>query len=121
MSKYGDKLESRELLVAFPPYGAEAIIKMMVHSKSVCDHPCALHTPSDHHMKNWRLCLRMDRADRLIERKCEHGTGHPDPDSLGYIASKMGFKTAITSGTHGCDFCCNPPVTQFTPQPDPED
>ena len=66
-----------------------------VHSKKVCEPPCPIHAPSDHHMRDWPLNYRGDRA--IMERICEHDVGHPDPDDK-----------AVREGdsVHGCDGCC---------------
>lgn len=55
---------------------------------------CCIHNPSDHHMREWKMNWRGDR--RLMERICEHGVGHPDPDDIS------------TDTVHGCDGCCAP-------------
>lgn len=63
-----------------------------VHSPDACSgHPCVIHNPSDHHMRDWPTNWRADR--RMIERVCPHGIGHPDPDNPG-------------DKQHGCDGCC---------------
>lgn len=68
------------------------------HPATVCEgSPCPLHQPSEHHMVAWALHWRGDRG--LMERICEHGIGHPDPDSLAYLAG-------ADDGVHGCDGCC---------------
>lgn len=67
-----------------------------VHLRRRCRGPvCPLHRPTDHHMRDWRLHYRHDRE--IFERICEHGVGHPDPDTK--------FKPT-DDGTHGCDGCC---------------
>ena len=61
---------------------------------------CTLHNPSDHHMRDWPLTLR---ETTLMERKCPHGIGHPDPDSLAHL------QRVAPGGAwdiHGCDGCC---------------
>jgi hypothetical protein len=45
--------------------------------------------------------IRTDKGF-LVERICEHGVGHDDPDAVAYMRSK-GHTWA---GTHGCDGCC---------------
>ena len=68
---------------------------LRVHAKNTCkgDH-CAIHNPSDHHMRDWKLIWRNDRG--CFERLCpEHGVGHPDPDDLNH------------DGIHGCCGCCH--------------
>lgn len=67
-----------------------------VHPISACaGRPCCVHRPSDHHMRGWTMYWRWDRL--LMERICEHGVGHPDPDDIN------------PDTIHGCDGCCAPP------------
>ena len=77
------------------------------HDPTRCEgRPCPFHHPSGHPMVTWPLLLRADRAT-LMERICEHGVGHPDPDSAAYWAER------IPKGgwfRHGCDGCCHPPA-----------
>ncbi len=61
---------------------------------------CPLHNPTRHHMIAWPIILR---ESGLMERQCEHGVGHPDPDSLRYV-DPYGF---YALGVHGCDGCCS--------------
>lgn len=73
-----------------------------VHPRGACKLPdqCVVHNPSDHHMRDWVLNWRQDTA--VMERLCEHGVGHPDPDDMAFQKSVgQGWK-----GTHGCDGCC---------------
>lgn len=71
-----------------------------VHDESVCKGQyCPFHNPSDHHMVDWPIFIR---ASTLVERICEHGVGHPDPDSLAYFV-RIGEEYM---GVHGCDGCC---------------
>ena len=84
------------------------------HSKEVCvasrvkgtpEH-CFLHNPSEHKMRDWPIVVR---STTLIERTCEHGVGHPDPDSAAYL--NWYYKVEKTQhgwGVHGCDGCCTP-------------
>lgn len=75
-----------------------------VHDPSACaGEPCIIHNPTDHHMRDWPVHVRFDKAN-LVERICEHGVGHPDPDDLTY-QEKMG---RAWQGIHGCDGCCSP-------------
>lgn len=55
---------------------------------------CAVHSPSNHHMRTWPINYRMDRG--ITERICKHGIGHPDPDCI----------RAKEDSGHGCDGCC---------------
>lgn len=75
-----------------------------IHDKEVCEGEfCPFHNPSDHPLKD---AVRHIRADKmmLVERICEHGIGHDDPDSVAYF-HKQGQEWA---GVHGCDGCCQP-------------
>jgi len=74
-----------------------------LHKNKDCVGFCAIHHPSNHHMKNWKFVVRFDRGG-LIERICKHGIGHPDPDSLTYLEG-IG---SSDKGVHGCDGCCSP-------------
>lgn len=73
---------------------------LRVHSRYMCKGMwCAIHNPSDHPLKsrplNWR--------GHVMERICEHGVGHPDPDDLAWRESQ-----GIPSyPVHGCDGCCD--------------
>jgi hypothetical protein len=60
---------------------------------------CPFHAPSDHPLNDSPMNLR---SSGLIERMCEHGIGHPDPDSVAFMKEhgQNGF------GVHGCDGCC---------------
>src|SRR6056297_1336700 len=81
--------------------------KILAHSKEDCKGYCPIHNPSDHHMKNWPLHWRQDRG--IFERLCEHGVGHPDPDSLAYIRS-INSGDDLGLSLHGCDGCCHKPL-----------
>lgn len=71
-----------------------------VHKENACrGRHCSVHNPSDHPLNKAPLHWRADRA--LMERICEHGIGHPDPDGLAY--SNKGWAEAV----HGCDGCCS--------------
>jgi hypothetical protein len=108
---------------------------LRTHSPAACDGtPCVVHNPSDHHMKDWPITYRLDRAVRmpdrevsgavvagpvfvLAERGCPHGVGHPDPDAMDYARREGGEEFASAEGVHGCDGCCRTDAPhQFTPQ-----
>lgn len=77
-----------------------------VHSPFDCvGRPCVIHEPSNHHMlawpTNWRDGGALDIKPPHMERVCQHGVGHPDPDDMSYWASK-----GEDIGGHGCDGCC---------------
>lgn len=75
------------------------------HGPDECDpeYPCAIHRPSDHPLNAAPMLYRIDRY--LLERTCEHGIGHPDPDDHAYAVRRMG-ETAEGRDIHGCDGCC---------------
>lgn len=67
------------------------------HDSSVCaPHPCCVHRPSNHHMKEWPQHYREDTG--VTERICPHGVGHPDPDQP--------WPADDWRWVHGCDGCC---------------
>lgn len=104
--------------IAIPPFGVEISpakfleiykteIENILHKSNECANQyCIFHNPSDHHMKEWPITIRLDRIGGLCERVCEHGTGHPDPDSLAYVITLP--NASKYEGVHGCDGCCNP-------------
>ena len=76
---------------------------LTTHGSSQCaGEVCCIHNPSDHHMVTWPQHWRGDR--RIMERLCQHGIGHPDPDDFN-------IRTYRDSGIHGCDGCCRPRST----------
>jgi hypothetical protein len=80
---------------------------LKVHQRKDCTPPCPIHDPSEHPMRDFKLHYREDRG--IFERLCPHGVGHPDPDTLAYIATKLGDEEAEAQGIHGCDGCCMDP------------
>lgn len=60
---------------------------------------CTIHNRSNHHMRDFRQYWRGDRG--IMERICEHGVGHPDPDDYSVY-------NGVDDGVHGCDGCCEP-------------
>ena len=75
--------------------------RLITHSIRQCAQaPCVLHSPTDHPMRTWPMVWRPDRD--LFERGCPHGIGHPDPDSVTWLASQGD----TSAGLHGCDSCC---------------
>lgn len=58
---------------------------------------CTIHNRSHHHMRSFQQHWRGDRG--IMERICEHGVGHPDPDDYRVY-------TGADDGVHGCDGCC---------------
>jgi hypothetical protein len=88
---------------------------IMMHKKEDCTPPCAVHGPSEHHMKTWKLIWRDDRG--IFERICPHGVGHPDPDTMAYLRKlHANDEVLMDDGVHGCDGCCKPPLeTAWSP------
>jgi hypothetical protein len=69
---------------------------LWVHEKKDCRREyCPIHNPSERAKAIGITHYRFDRG--IMERICEHGIGHPDPDGI------------LDDGVHGCDGCC---VTQ---------
>jgi hypothetical protein len=85
-----------------------AKILVNVHDRSSCEgHPCCVHNPTESHMYGWPQNFRVDR--QFMERVCEHGIGHPDPDHMHYLRRTTAAEDAYAEGIHGCDGCCRPP------------
>lgn len=78
-----------------------------VHDGKACKgRTCIIHNPSKHNMRNWRMHLR---ETGLVERICDHGIGHPDPDSAEFFNQFGPEGSRGTWGIHGCDGCCVEP------------
>lgn len=82
-------------------------IMLVAHPSTACefDATCCLHKPSRHTMIDFPQHWREDRG--LMERTCEHGVGHPDPDDLEFKRRTLGHKAARAEAVHGCDGCCD--------------
>lgn len=78
------------------------------HSPDCDQFGCSIHAPSLHHMRNWPTNFRADHFG-LMERICDHGIGHPDPDALGFIARETDPVFAKMVAIHGCCGCCKNP------------
>ena len=77
-----------------------------LHDPTECEgRPCPVHHPTHHRMWRWPRLWRWDRG--LLERVCEHGVGHPDPDHLASVRARFGEAAAEVEGGHGCDGCCH--------------
>lgn len=84
------------------PFGSPLI----THPPQDCaGRTCCVHNPSEHKMRTWPQNWRADR--RLMERICEHGIGHPDPDDLAFKRLRFGPEYSWGEGIHGCDGCCS--------------
>lgn len=98
------KGENVKAQIAEPNFGIQiGEHTLKVHSRYLCEGEyCCIHNPSDHPLKdapyNWRGDLR------IMERFCEHGIGHPDPDDAEFRQRTQGDRYTGTS--HGCDGCC---------------
>lgn len=89
----------------------DADVVWKVHKAAVCDGDnCAIHNPSDHPLKAAKIKIRgahpFDafglKPYGFVERFCEHGIGHSDPDSVAFFAKNGSHGL----GVHGCDGCC---------------
>lgn len=67
---------------------------------------CVFHNPMPHRLSQAPMNIRFDNG-ALVERICEHGVGHPDPDSVAYFV-RRDPKNGKYMGVHGCDGCCGP-------------
>lgn len=80
------------------------------HSADRCEgEHCCIHNPSDHPLRDEPLHWRSDR--RLMERVCQHGCGHSDPDDLAHKRRILGEQRYRQRGfeVHGCCGCCREP------------
>lgn len=69
------------------------------HKRTKCKGDvCSLHKRTNHHMRHMPQHWRGDRG--IMERICEHGVGHPDPDDYRVL-------NGLDLGVHGCDGCCH--------------
>lgn len=64
---------------------------------------CCVHKPSDHPLNTAPLNWRGDV--QVMERTCDHGIGHPDPDHLTFVRA-LNPDDAEGQSVHGCDGCC---------------
>lgn len=72
-----------------------------VHAETQCaGEVCVMHSPTEHHMATWPILWRVDR--QIVERMCEHGVGHPDPDQWTYWQRTHRMYEQV----HGCCGCC---------------
>ena len=85
------------------------------HHPTQCEgEGCVIHHPSDHHMVEWPLNWRpktesFEIGGPLMERVCQHGVGHPDPDHIAAVRKTLGEAVADADQVHGCDGCCISP------------
>jgi hypothetical protein len=62
---------------------------------------CVIHAPTAHSLSDWPILYRADRG--IVERLCQHGVGHPDPDQWPYWQATGRMFEQV----HSCDGCCN--------------
>jgi hypothetical protein len=92
-----DVIEPLDVIPAITVSGGGFLRK--IHKPSACaGQPCCIHNPSAHPLRDAQLHWRADR--RIMERICEHGIGHPDPDD-------RKTRSNWAEGVHGCDGCCS--------------
>ena len=85
---------------------------MLVHLPEACDgQTCCIHNPSSHALDTAPLNWRSDM--RTMERVCQHGIGHPDPDDLAFKRRALGEDQAWGFGIHGCDGCCRSVISSL--------
>lgn len=74
--------------------------ELYVHPNAqCCGQVCSIHNRTPHLSRDFPQSWRPDRG--IMERICEHGVGHPDPDDYRIY-------TGEDDGRHGCDGCCGP-------------
>jgi hypothetical protein len=102
--------------------------RLEVHASSpdCFEYNCCIHNPSDHPLVDadivWRQAGAFDIKPSHMERICEHGVGHPDPDALAYLNRTGKGELAHSLSIHGCDGCCagnGPQEPDGPPQPGP--
>ena len=81
-----------------------------VHPAGTCLGPnCAIHNPSDHPLND--APFEWWEEVRLLNRVCEHGFRHPDPDDLRFKMAMMDWMiveaaTSVHLVEENCDGCC---------------
>lgn len=112
---FAEELESGELELASENNVRGVVV---VHGISKCGAElvegthCPIHKPSEHSLNDRPMYWRGDRG--FMERLCDHGIGHPDPDSLDFLRRAIGkeeYKQDV-AGVHGCDGCCFTPAVE---------
>lgn len=80
-------------------------LQILVHNEEHCDgNGCCIHSPSDHHMKEWPLVW--DQENKQMQRVCQHGCCHPDPDDVAFRARRPDYVQSANGSKHWCDGCC---------------
>jgi hypothetical protein len=87
-----------------------------VHPKGSCEgYTCVIHNPSPHVMRLMPTAYTTFKGwdHPMITRVCEHGQGHPDPDSWAFAYKtttfgKTGPYEMLKYHTSSCCKCCRP-------------
>lgn len=80
----------------------DRIGELATHAKGACATKyCCIHKPSKHRLSRAPMNWRTDRG--VMERICEHGVWHNDPDDT---ASRKALGLPDSDGIHTCDGCC---------------
>lgn len=93
-----------------------------VHGPLTCaGGACAIHNPSEHHMRDWPLGFLKLGVSGMVgaqlagyalvvgTRTCGHEVPHLDPDSLAHTVEAMGIGAAtvmVAWERRSCDGCC---------------
>lgn len=90
--------------------GAGKLVAVHHRSPECDEHGCCIHNPSEHPLRGapliWRHSGPFDIKPSHMERFCEHGVGHPDPDQDAYLRRTGRTELADNLAVHGCDGCC---------------
>lgn len=77
-------------------------VALMGHGPDRCGgRPCSLHNRTDHALRHFPQ--RWNNDERVMERVCVHGIGHPDPDHVFYVKH---VRRVRYDDDHDCDGCC---------------
>lgn len=95
--------ESKRFLIALHRKGVKVPLEEYTAFKAaVQDASTCYHKPGSP-MHGWRL---QRRETGLLEAICEHGVGHPIPESAKFMATANKQDEWVWT-MHGCDGCCS--------------
>lgn len=80
----------------------QVLVNVHAPNDECFEHFCVIHNPSPEAVAIGYTHWRADR--NMMERICEHGVGHPDPDAQAWRERTFGERDDL----HGCDGCCSP-------------